>query len=239
MNASAALEVRDLVVRYGPVPAVDGVSFAIRRGAITTIVGSNGAGKSTLMKALTGLVKPSSGRVLLAGREVTGREPDELVREGLCLVPEGRRLFTTMSVMENLRIGAWSRSDRAQIEQDLERVLGYFPALRERLKAPAGSLSGGQQQMVAVARGLMSRPRLLLLDEPTIGLAPVIVETIAEIVRGIAASGVDILLVEQNAEMALSLAEDAHILERGKLVMSGPAAELALSDEVRRAYLGI
>lgn len=239
MSETAALEVRDLVVRYGPVPAVDGVSFAIRRGAITTIVGSNGAGKSTVMKALTGLVKPSSGSVIFGGRDVTGREPDELVRDGLCLVPEGRRLFTTMTVLENLKIGAWSRSDRAQIEQDLERVLGYFPALRPRLKAPAGSLSGGQQQMVAVARGLMSRPRLLLLDEPTIGLAPVIVETIAEIIRGIAASGVDVLLVEQNAEMALSLADDAHILERGKLVMSGSAAELALSDEVRRAYLGI
>ena len=236
---TASLVVSGLVVRYGPVPAVDGVDFRLEKGRIATIVGSNGAGKSTIMKALAGLVKPHAGRVQLFGDDVTGQEPDVLVRRGLSLVPEGRRLFSAMSVGDNLQTGAYSRSDKAAIAADLERVLTHFPALRDRLKAQAGSLSGGQQQMVAVARALMSAPRLLLLDEPTIGLAPAIVDTIADIIRSIAAGGVDVLLVEQNAEMALALADQAFILERGRIVMAGPAAELARSDDVRRAYLGI
>ncbi len=236
---SPTLQVRGLVVRYGPVPAVDGVDFELEHGSVTTIVGSNGAGKSTIMKALSGLVKPYAGQVHLFGDDVTGFEPDLLVRRGLSLVPEGRRLFASMTVGENLHAGAYSRIDKAAVAADLERVLGHFPALRDRLKAPAGSLSGGQQQMVAVARALMSAPRLLLLDEPTIGLAPAIVDTIADIIRSIAAGGVDVLLVEQNAEMALAIADRAFILERGRIVMAGPAAELARSDEVRRAYLGI
>ncbi len=236
---AAALAVADLIVRYGPVPAVDGVSFTIAAGAITTIIGSNGAGKSTIMKALTGLVKPAAGQVLLYGNDVTGAEPDELVRQGLSLVPEGRRLFASMTVVENLQIGAHTRRDEAAVARDLERVLDYFPVLRERLKSLAGSLSGGQQQMLAVGRALMAAPRLLLLDEPTIGLAPVMVDTIAEIIRAIACSGVDVLLVEQNAEMALGIADEAFIVERGKVVMAGKASALASSDEVRRAYLGI
>ncbi len=239
MTERLALDVTGLAVSYGIVPAVVDVSFAIEHGSITTIVGSNGAGKSTIMKALTGLVKPAGGRIRLFGEDIAGAEPDELVVRGLSLVPEGRRLFTTMSVAENLEIGAYRRSDVNAVARDFERVLVYFPALRGRLKVLAGSLSGGQQQMVAVARALMAAPRLLLLDEPTIGLAPAMVDTIAEIIQTIARSGVDLLLVEQNAEMALEISDQAFILERGRIIMQGPSSTLARSEEVRRAYLGI
>jgi len=234
-----ALEVTGLAVSYGIVPAVSDVSFAIEHGAITTIVGSNGAGKSTIMKALTGLVKPAAGRIRLFGQDIAGAEPDDLVARGLALVPEGRRLFTTMSVAENLEMGAYRREDASATARDRERVLEYFPVLRERLKVMAGSLSGGQQQMLAVARALMAAPRLLLLDEPTIGLAPSIVDTIADIIRAIAKSGVDVLLVEQNAEMALEISAQAFIIERGRIIMQGAASALARSEEVRRAYLGV
>ena len=239
MSAQAALEVTGLVVKYGIVPAVIDVSFTIEHGAIGTIIGSNGAGKSTIMKALTGLVKPAGGGILLYGQDIAGAEPDTLVVRGLSLVPEGRRLFTAMTVGENLEIGAYRRRDDSAVARDVERVLEYFPALRERLRTLAGSLSGGQQQMLAVARALMSAPKLLLLDEPTIGLAPALVDTIAEIIQTIAKSGVDVLLVEQNAEMALEIADQAFILERGQIIMAGPAASLASSETVRRAYLGI
>jgi branched-chain amino acid transport system ATP-binding protein len=239
MTAAMALEVDGLVVRYGQIPAVDGVSFGVARGQITTIIGSNGAGKSTIMKTIAGLVKPYAGTVRLFGNEVTGLAPDTLVTRGLALVPEGRRLFASMTVAENLQTGAYARVDRLAVAADLERVLTYFPALRDRLKARAGSLSGGQQQIMAVGRALMSAPKLLMLDEPTIGLAPAIVDTIGEIMVTIARSGVDILLVEQNAEMALAVAEHAFILDRGRIVMTGPSSDLARSDEVRRTYLGI
>jgi branched-chain amino acid transport system ATP-binding protein len=239
MSDHPALAVDSLKVNYGIVPAVDDVSFSIAHGAITTIVGSNGAGKSTIMKALTGLVKPAGGRILMYGEDITGHEADDLVVHGMSLVPEGRRLFATMSVGENLEIGAYRRNDEGAVARDLERALEYFPALRSRLKVAAGSLSGGQQQMVAVARALMAAPRLLLLDEPSIGLAPAIVDTIAEIIQTIAKSGVDILLVEQNAEMALDIADQAFILERGRIIMQGAASTLARSEEVRRAYLGL
>ncbi len=239
MTRRLALEVTGLAVSYGIVPAVVDVSFAIEHGSITTIVGSNGAGKSTIMKALTGLVKPAGGRIRMFGEDIAGAAPDELVVRGLSLVPEGRRLFTTMSVAENLEIGAYRRRDLNAVAGDLERVLDYFPALRGRLKVPAGSLSGGQQQMLAVARALMAAPKLLLLDEPTIGLGPAIVDTIAEIIRAIARSGVDMLLVEQNAEMALEISDHAFIIERGRIIMQGSANTLARSEEVRRAYLGV
>lgn len=239
MTERLALEVTGLAVSYGIVPAVIDVSFAIEHGSITTIVGSNGAGKSTIMKALTGLVKPAGGRIRVFGEDIAGAEPDELVMRGVSLVPEGRRLFTTMSVAENLEIGAYPRSDANAVARDFERVLEYFPALRGRLKVLAGSLSGGQQQMLAVARALMAAPRLLLLDEPTIGLGPAIVDTIAEIIRTIARSGVDMLLVEQNAEMALEISAQAFILERGRIIMQGASSTLARSEEVRRAYLGV
>lgn len=237
--STVALEVKDLVVKYGIVPAVNGISFSVKRGMIATIVGSNGAGKSTTMKALTGLLKPNSGSVRLYGDEITGLAPDALVERGLVLVPEGRRLFKEMTVGENLEMGAYRQSDTAVIKRNFEHALELFPALKTRLKTPAGNLSGGQQQMVAVARALMAEPKLLLLDEPTIGLAPAIVDTIGEIIQNIAAEGVDVLLVEQNAEMALEIANYAFIIERGEIQLQGPAAELANSEEVRKAYLGI
>lgn len=238
-SISNVLEVTDLCVRYGIVPAVNNVSFRVEKGTIATIVGSNGAGKSTIMRALTGLVSPSQGSIRLFGEEVTGMTPDALVRRGLVLVPESRRLFKTMTVGENLELGAYLEKDRGRIKQRLKEVLERFPALKDRLGSLSGSLSGGQQQMVAVGRALMARPKLLLLDEPTIGLAPAIADTIAQIIQDIADDGVDVMLVEQNAEMALEIATHAFILERGEITLDGPAAVLARSEGVRKAYLGI
>jgi branched-chain amino acid transport system ATP-binding protein len=239
MTTEYALKVNDLVVNYGIVPAVKGISFSVARGKITTIIGSNGSGKSTTMKALTGLLPSQSAGIELFGQNIRHTETDVLVKQGLVLVPEGRRLFKSMSVTENLQMGAYQRSDKVAIARDFERTLEYFPALREKLNVRAASLSGGQQQMVAVARALMADPKLLLLDEPTIGLAPAIVDTIAEIIQSIAKAGVDILLVEQNAEIALEISQDAYILERGEITMHGLAKDLANSQEVQRAYLGI
>ncbi|MEO8935797.1 MAG: ABC transporter ATP-binding protein [Burkholderiaceae bacterium] len=234
-----ALELRDLTVRYGQAVAVEGVSLSLRHGRVTTIIGANGAGKSTIMKAICGLLKPGSGSVLLHGVDVTGWSADRLVAHGLSLVPEGRRLFGAMTVRENLELGAYARRDAAAIAIDFDRTLTIFPDLVAKLKSPAGTLSGGQQQMVAVARALMSAPRVLLLDEPTIGLAPVVVDAIADVIASIRDSGVDVLLVEQNAEMALAIAEDGYVLEQGRIVMHAPAAELARDEAVQRAYLGI
>ncbi|MCY0149266.1 ABC transporter ATP-binding protein [Hoeflea sp. G2-23] len=237
-NEDVSLGIDGLSASYGKVPVLRDVSVSIRKGEIVTLIGGNGAGKSTLMKAICGLVKPTGGKVTLFGEDVTGLAPHNLVTRGLSLVPEGRRLFGPMSVHENLDMGAYARRD-SEIAADIEMVLDYFPALKGRLHEPAGALSGGQQQMVAVARALMSKPKILLLDEPTIGLAPAIVDTIAEIVTTIAKSGVDILLVEQNAEVALAIAKYAYILENGVITAEGPSAELAKSEEIQRAYLGI
>jgi len=239
MTAPNALEVTNLVVSYGIVPAVQDISFSVRKGAITTIVGSNGSGKTTTMKALTGLLAAQSGKIVMNGQDITGLPTDVLVKRGLVLVPEGRRLFKGMTVAENLQMGAFQRTDPNEVAHDLERVLTYFPALRAKMRTRAGNLSGGQQQMVAVARALMAAPKVLLLDEPTIGLAPAVVDTIAEIIQTIGRNGVDVLLVEQNAEIALEISEDAYIFERGELVMRGTARELMNSPEVQRAYLGI
>jgi branched-chain amino acid transport system ATP-binding protein len=233
------LQISGLTVAYGVVKAVHEIDIAIERGKITTIVGSNGAGKSTIMKALIGLIKASSGSVKLFGEEILGREIYENVDRGLSLVPEGRRLLPSMTVLENLEIGAYRRSDATAIKRDMERVLTYFPILREKLSVRASSLSGGQQQMVAVARALMNDPKLLMLDEPSIGLAPSVVDLIGDIIQEISKTGTDILLVEQNAEMALGIADYAYIIENGHITMSGPAAELARSDAVRQAYLGM
>lgn len=238
-SSENALDVSGLSVKYGIVPAVDNVSFSVKKGTIATIVGSNGAGKSTIMKALMGLIAPASGTVRLYGEDVTGMAPDLLVERGLVLVPEGRRLFKGMTVGENLEMGAYRMNDVAGVRADMEGVLDRFPALKTRLKSPAGSLSGGQQQMVAVGRAMMARPKLLMLDEPTIGLAPAIVDTIGQIILDIAAEGVDVMLVEQNAEMALEIANHAFIIERGEIILEGPAQQLASSEEVRKAYLGI
>ena len=239
MTTEYALKVTDLVVNYGIVPAVKGISFSVARGKITTIIGSNGSGKSTTMKALTGLLPSQNAGIELFGKNISHTETDILVQQGLVLVPEGRRLFKSMTVTENLQMGAFQRSDKVAIARDFEQTLEYFPALRAKLNVRAASLSGGQQQMVAVARALMAGPKLLLLDEPTIGLAPAIVDTIAEIIQSIAKAGVDILLVEQNAEIALEISHYAYILERGEIAMHGLAKDLANSQEVQRAYLGI
>lgn len=240
MNQSnVILSITDLFVSYDGVPALDGVSLTVKKGQITTIVGANGAGKTTLMKAVAGLLKPGKGRIEFEGQDITGLAPAETVARGLTLVPEGRRLFPTMSIRDNLMSGAYIRTDRDAIEKDFTMVLDYFPILKDRLGMPANSLSGGQQQMLAVGRALMASPKLLMLDEPSIGLAPTIVETIGNIIQTISRNGVDILLVEQNAHMALELAEDAYVLENGRISLTGKGAELLENDKVREAYLGL
>lgn len=238
-TGDTVLSVDGLAVDYGKVRAVSDIKLEVQRGRIATMIGSNGAGKTTILKAITGLVKPSAGQILLNGENLAGLEADRIVGRGVSLVPEGRRLFPSMTVLENLELGAYLRSDASAIARDLERILNYFPALRDRLQARAMNLSGGQQQMVAVARALMAAPRLLLLDEPSVGLAPAIVETIASIIRSINEDGTDILLVEQNAHMALALADRAYVLENGRIAMVGPAKELAASGHVRQLYLSV
>lgn len=232
------LEVRNLGVRYGAINAITNVSLTIHSGEILTLLGSNGAGKTTTLRAISGLVKPSSGTVTFDGKDITGSRPDQLVVRGLCHCPEGRGIFGQMTVEENLDLGAFIRRDKAEINKDKQRVYELFPRLKERLGQMAGTLSGGEQQMLAIGRALLGRPRLLLLDEPSLGLAPQLVQTIFSIIREINTRGVTILLVEQNAHMALKVAHRAVVLEVGSVAMSGPAAELAASDEIRRAYLG-
>lgn len=238
-NETLPLAVTGLSARYGVVPALNDVSITVANGEIVTMIGANGAGKSTLIKAICGLVKPSAGSVRLFGEDVTGQTPDRLVRKGLSVVPEGRRLFGEMTLRENLELGAFARNDTAAVVRDFERVLELFPDLRDRLSTLASTFSGGQQQMVAVARALMSAPRILLLDEPTIGLAPAIVDRIAAMIKRIAETGVNILLVEQNAEIALAIADRAYILEGGAITAEDRASVLAQSPDVQRAYLGI
>jgi len=234
-----SLQVTGLSAAYGSVPAVNDVSLHVRRGQVVTMIGANGAGKSTVIKCICGLVKPTGGQVKLFGEDVTGLSPDHLVRRGLAVVPEGRRLFSSMTLKENLELGAYTRTDPAAVRRDLDRVLALFPELRDRLSTIAGTFSGGQQQMVAVARALMCGPRLMLLDEPTIGLGPVVVERISDLITEIARSGVDILVVEQNAEVALALADRAYILEGGRVIAEDDASTLAQSEQVQKAYLGI
>ncbi len=239
MTGELVLELSGLGVSYGTVRAVSGIDIKVYHGRIATLIGSNGAGKTTILKGVTGLKGLDAGRVRFRGEDLTNRQVDQIVAAGISMVPEGRRLFPTMSVRENLEIGAYLRTDAAAVRTDFDRVLDYFPALRERLDARAMNLSGGQQQMVAIGRALMSGPKLLLLDEPTIGLAPAIVQTIGEIIRTISRSGVDVLLVEQNAHMALRLSEDAYVLENGAIAMRGSARDLEKSEAVRAAYLGM
>lgn len=233
------LDVSGVSISYGAVPAVRGASFQVRGGQIVTLIGANGAGKSTLMKYIAGLVPAQAGSLTLHGETLDVASADARVRRGLCLVPEGRRLFGSMTVRENLELGAYCRNDARAVSADLERCLGYFPDLVAKLGAPAGTLSGGQQQMVAVARALMAAPRVLLLDEPTIGLAPAVVEQIARVIHVIRDSGVDVLLVEQNAEVALRIADYAYVLEGGGVVQHGDARTLAGDERVQRAYLGM
>jgi branched-chain amino acid transport system ATP-binding protein len=233
------LEVKDLDVHYGAIHALKGIDIRVDEGQIVTLIGANGAGKSTTLRAISGMVKPTRGRIVFDGKDIGGHPPHTIVRRGIAQAPEGRGIFANLSVDDNLEIGAYTRQDREGIERDRERALALFPRLKERLKQSAGTLSGGEQQMLAIARALLARPRLLLLDEPSLGLAPQVVQTIFQIIRDINAGGTTILLVEQNAHMALQVAHHGYVLEVGEIAMSDAAARLAESDEVRKAYLGV
>jgi branched-chain amino acid transport system ATP-binding protein len=233
------LEVKDLRVHYGTVEAVKGVSFEISERAIVSLIGANGAGKTTCLRALTGLVKPSGGEVRFENTSLVGLAPHQIVRLGIAHVPEGRRLFPKMTVLENLRMGAYLRPKRTEVASTLGMIYEHFPILRERGRQRAGSLSGGEQQMLAIARALMNRPRLLLLDEPSMGLSPIMTAEIGKIIRQINAQDVSIILVEQNALLALTLARYGYVLETGLVVMQGDARELLQDEGVKKAYLGI
>ena len=230
------LDVVDLQVRYGAITAIKGISFHVQEGEIVALLGANGAGKTTTQKTVSGMLRPAAGSITFAGERIDGIPPHELINLGVCHVPEGRHVFPRMTVAENLSMGAFRF--RAPDEELLAHVLDLFPRLKERYTQQAGTLSGGEQQMLAIGRALMGKPRLLLLDEPSMGLAPLIVEQIFEIVRGINADGVSILLVEQNARQALSLADRGYVLETGELVLSGTGQELLADERVRAAYLG-
>ena len=232
------LELHNLDIHYGAIQALRRVSLQVEPGKIVALLGSNGAGKSTTLRAISGLLRPSSGKILFEGQSIAGRPVHELVKLGIAHVPEGRGILSNLTVEENLTLGAYFRSDRAGIKSDHERVLELFPRLRERLRQNAGTLSGGEQQMLAIGRALLARPRLLLLDEPSLGLAPQIVQMIFRIIRQINQQGTTILLVEQNAHMALECADQAYVLEVGSVAMHGPAAEISRTDAIRKAYLG-
>jgi branched-chain amino acid transport system ATP-binding protein len=236
----ALLEVDGLEVAYGKIRAVKGISFSVDAGAVVTLIGANGAGKTTTLRTLSGLLPPSAGTVTFEGRRLDGVAPHEIVELGIAHVPEGRRIFPRMSVRENLELGAFSRSGKAPAETaaDLDRVFGLFPVLSERRRQAGGTLSGGEQQMLAIGRALMSRPRLLMLDEPSMGLSPIMMNLIFTTLAELKAQGTTILLVEQNAQAALALADRAYVIETGTVVLEGSAAELAASEQVRKAYLG-
>jgi branched-chain amino acid transport system ATP-binding protein len=233
------LIIRDLCVNYGAIKALHGVSLRVERGEIVTLIGCNGAGKSTTLRAVSGLVRASAGAIEYEGKPLARVAPHEIGRLGIAQAPEGRGIFANLTVDENLEVGSYARKDHDQILLDRTWALELFPRLKERLKQSAGTLSGGEQQMLAIARALLARPKLLLLDEPSLGLAPQVVQTIFKIIREINTRGTTILLVEQNAHMALKVANRAYVLEVGKVVMEGPAEQLAASDEVRKAYLGV
>ncbi|MGE5551711.1 MAG: ABC transporter ATP-binding protein [Bacteroidota bacterium] len=232
------LEVNDINVYYGAIHAIQGISFSVAQGEIVTLIGANGAGKSTTLKTISGLLRPKTGCIRFAGQDLTRVPAHQIVALGVSQVPEGRRVFANMTVMENLELGAYRRRDAAEVRKDLDRVFTLFPRLAERRRQITGSLSGGEQQMLATGRGLMSRPRLILMDEPSMGLAPLLVQEIFHIIQEINAAGTTILLVEQNAHMALSIAHRAYVLETGEIVLSGPAKELAQNARVKEAYLG-
>ena len=232
------LSVTDLHVYYGAIHALKGLSLTVNQGEIITLIGANGAGKSTTLRTISGLIVPRGGDITFEGSSIAGHKAHEIVRRGISQVPEGRRVFADMTVMENLELGAFTRSDADGIAADMETVFGRFPRRKERRTQLAGTLSGGEQQMLAMGRALMSRPRLLLLDEPSMGLAPLLIKEIFSIIVDINAAGTTILLVEQNANMALSIAHRAYVLETGRITLAGDAKELAASEEVRKAYLG-
>lgn len=232
------LNVNDINVYYGAIHAIKGVSFHVDEDEIVTLIGANGAGKSTTLRTISGLLKPKTGSITFLGQNIAGVRAHEIVKKGISQVPEGRRVFAEMTVMENLDLGAFVRKDKAGIQQDLKHVFELFPRLEERKNQSAGTLSGGEQQMLAMGRALMSRPKLLLLDEPSMGLAPLLIKEIFNIIVDINKSGTTVLLVEQNANMALSIANRAYVLETGRITLSGKAQDLAASEDVRKAYLG-
>jgi branched-chain amino acid transport system ATP-binding protein len=238
MAAATLLELDKLEVAYGGIHAVKGIDLIVRQGELVCLIGANGAGKTTTLKGITGLQPVKSGKVVYDSEDVTGKPAFELVRKGLSMVPEGRGVFGALTIEENLAMGAYSRSDRNEIRQDVERVFGLFPRLKERRKQTAGTLSGGEQQMLAMGRAIMSRPKLLLLDEPSMGLAPLMVQKVFETVLAISGEGVTILLIEQNAKLALEVSDRGYVMESGTITLAGDARDLLSNPKVREAYLG-
>lgn len=230
------LSIKDLKVSYGGIEAVKGISFDVRQGEIVTLIGANGAGKSSTLRAISGLVKPSGGSISFEGQNITGKNPTDIVKQGVTLVPEGRRIFADLTVLENLRIGAYLRHD--DLKDDIEWVYSLFPRLKERSWQAGGTLSGGEQQMLAVGRALMSRPKLIMMDEPSLGLAPIVVRGIFDIIREINKRGTTILLIEQNANMALQTADTGYVMETGRITLTGTGEELLKNEAVQAAYLG-
>jgi branched-chain amino acid transport system ATP-binding protein len=233
------LEISALRAAYGPVEALAGVDLEVRAGELVCVLGANGAGKSSTLRAISGLLRPTGGRIVFDGRPITGLEPAAILAAGIAHCPEGRRVFPYLTVDENLAMGAYVRRDRQAVAADLERVVAHFPILGERRRQAAGTLSGGEQQMLAIGRALMARPRLILFDEPSLGLAPTMVETTFRIIADIRRQGTTVLMVEQNAYLALQMADRGYVMETGRIVLAGPARDLLADDHVRRAYLGV
>jgi branched-chain amino acid transport system ATP-binding protein len=232
------LRLENLSASYGPITALRSLDLEVRQGELVCLIGANGAGKTSTLRAISGLLRPSAGRIVFDGRELQGREPADVLQAGIAHCPEGRRVFPHLTVQENLEMGAYVRRDRRSILADLDRVCAHFPILAERRKQTAGTLSGGEQQMLAIGRALMGRPRLILFDEPSLGLAPTVVETTFGIVADIRRAGTTVLIVEQNAYLALRMADRGYVMETGRIVLEGPGADLLRNDHVRRAYLG-
>ena len=238
MAATPLLELKDLQVAYGGIQAVKGIDLSVDQGELVCLIGANGAGKTTTLKGITGLQPIKSGKIRYAGEDITGKPAFQLVRKGLSMVPEGRGVFGALTIEENLAMGAYARDDRTAIKEDVERVFGLFPRLKERRKQTAGTLSGGEQQMLAMGRALMSRPKLLLLDEPSMGLAPLMVQKVFETVMAVSKEGVTILLIEQNAKLALEVSSRGYVMESGEITLEGKAKQLLSDPKVRAAYLG-
>lgn len=234
--SECVLKIEDLEVSYGGIEAVRGISFEVNEGEIVTLIGANGAGKSSTLRTISGLVKPKGGKVIFRGEDITGKDSADIVEKGLMMVPEGRRIFPNLTVLENLKVGAYLRKD--DLTEDLEMVFDYFPRLKERSWQAGGTLSGGEQQMLAVGRALMGKPKLLMMDEPSLGLAPIVVQGIFEIINEIHEAGTTVLLIEQNANMALHVADRAYVIENGKIALSGIGKELLENENVKNAYLG-
>ncbi len=234
----AMLEINDIQVFYGMIQAIKGVSFQVNEGEVIALIGANGAGKTTILHTITGLLAPKTGKIVFEGKDITHVPAHKIVSMGMAHVPEGRRVFAQLSVLDNLKMGAFTRKDKDEIEETLRMVYKRFPRLEERKNQMAGTLSGGEQQMLAMGRALMSRPRIILMDEPSMGLSPIFVNEIFDIIREVSASGTTVLLVEQNAKKALSIADRAYVLETGKIVLDGNAADLLNNDSVKKAYLG-